>query len=241
MSGIATAVVAGAVISGAMSSKAQKDAANTASKAQTNAANTSIDESRRQFDKIQELLKPYTDVGPKSIGIQQDILGMNGNVKQAAAYSDVKNSDYYKTMAAQGEDAILQNASATGGLRGGNTQAALSQFRPSLLNSLIQQKYGNLAGMTAIGQNAAAGTGNAGMQTTQAINDQYGQIGAAQAGKALAGGQATSDMWSGIGSAIGYGAGRGMFGIKAPSSGMNPQTGAPAYTNYAAMNTNPYG
>ena len=107
----------------------------------------------------------------------------------------------------------MQNASATGGLRGGNTQAALAQFRPQLLNQLINQRYQNLAGMTALGQNAAAGTGNAGMQTASNISNLYQQTGAAQAGAALAQGQASANMWNGVTGAIGQVAGMKMMGM----------------------------
>ena len=63
MSGIATAVVGGAVISGVMSSKAQKKAANAAAGAQIEASEMGVEEQRRQFDAVQKLLKPYSDAG----------------------------------------------------------------------------------------------------------------------------------------------------------------------------------
>jgi hypothetical protein len=62
-----------------------------------------------------------------------------------------------------------QTPRATGGLRGGNVQAALGQFQPQLLAQLIDQQYSRLGGLTSIGQNAAAGVGNAGMSTGNSI------------------------------------------------------------------------
>ena len=102
-------------------------------------------------------------------------------------------------MTQQGETAILQNASATGGLRGGNTQAALAQFRPQLLAQLIESQYSKLGGLVSIGQNAASGTGNAGQNSSNQIINALQQQGAASAGAALASGQGTANMWSGIG------------------------------------------
>ena len=203
MSGIATAVVGAAVVGGVMSSKAQKSAAKTAANAQIDASEMGVEEQRRQFDAVQKLLKPYADAGLGGLTGQQDLLGINGNVAQQAAINNINNSSEMQTYLQQGENAILQNASATGGLRGGNTQAALAQFRPQLLNQLINQRYQNLAGMTALGQNAAAGTGNAGMQTASNISNLYQQTGAAQAGAALASGQATANAWNGVSSTIG--------------------------------------
>jgi hypothetical protein len=66
--------------------------------------------------------------------------------------------------------------------------------------------------MVSMGQNAAAGVGNAGMQTGQNISNQYGQIGQAQAGAALARGQATANMWGNIAGSVGLAAGLGGFG-----------------------------
>jgi len=203
MSGIATAVVGSAVIGGVMSSKAQKSAANTAANAQIDASEKSVEEQRRQFDALQKLLKPYADAGLSGLTGQQDLLGINGTAAQQAAINNINNSSEMQTYLQQGENAILQNASATGGLRGGNTQAALAQFRPQLLNQLINQRYQNLAGMTALGQNAAAGTGNAGMQTASNISNLYQQSGDAQAGAAMMRGQASANMWNGVSSTIG--------------------------------------
>lgn len=199
MSGIATAVVAGSVITGYMASSAQEDAANTAAGAQTAASDKSIAESRRQFDAIQKLLAPYVDAGTGALAGQKDILGLNGDAAQKAAYASVAGSPEMAALTQQGENAILQNASATGGLRGGNVQGALAQFRPQLLNQLIQQRYTNLGGLTSIGQNAAAGVGNAGQNSSSQIINALQQTGAANAGAALASGQAQANMWSGIG------------------------------------------
>lgn len=203
MSGIATAVVAGSVITGYMASSAQEDAANTAANAQGQASAASIAEQRRQFDAVRELLKPYVDAGSGSLTAQKDLIGLNGNAAQQTAINNLMGSSQFQTIAKQGEDAMLQNASATGGLRGGNIQGALAQFRPQLLNQMIQQQFSNLGGITSLGQNAAAGQGNAGMQSANAISAALQQQGAAQAGAALAAGQGQAQAWGGVGQAIG--------------------------------------
>lgn len=207
------AVVGAGIVGGVLSSRAQKKSANTAANAQIEASEMGVEEQRRQFDAVQKLLKPYADAGLSGLSGQQDLLGINGNAAQQAAINNINNSSEMRTYLQQGENAILQNASATGGLRGGNTQAALAQFRPQLLNQLINQRYQNLAGMTALGQNAAAGTGNAGMQTASNISNLYQQTGAAQAGAALARGQANANMWNGLTGAIGQIGGMKMMGM----------------------------
>lgn len=199
MSGIATAVVAGSVITGVMSSNAQSNAAESAANAQNQSSAASIAESQRQFNQIQELLKPYTSAGTGALAGQQDLLGLNGKDAQGNAIAGINNGPQMQAMTAQGENALRQNASATGGLRGGNLQGALAQFRPQLLNQLIQQQYGNLGGLVSVGQNAAAGVGNAGQNSSNQVINALQQQGAANAGSALAAGQGQANMWSGIG------------------------------------------
>lgn len=209
MSSIATAVVGGAVIGGYMSSKAQKSAAKSASKAQIESSEASVAEQKRQFDKLQELLAPYVAAGTGgtdlqgSLTAQQQLLGLRGAEAQRQAIDAIAQGPEMAALIAQGENAILQNASATGGLRGGNVQAALGQFRPQILNQLIDQQYERLGGLTRIGQASAAGTGAAGMESANMISNLLAQQGAAQAGKAIAGGQAQAQFWGGINNSIG--------------------------------------
>lgn len=201
---VGAAIAGGAGILGSvLGSREQSKAAGKAADAQVQAAQLGIDESRRQFDTLQALMQPFVNAGTGALSGQQDLLGLNGADKQQAAIDAINNSQAMQTYMQQGENAILQNASATGGLRGGNTQSALSQFRPQLLNQLINQQYSNLGGLTALGQNAAAGVGNAGMQTAGNISNLLQQSGAAQAGNYLAQGRNTANMYSGLAGVIG--------------------------------------
>lgn len=203
MSWVAAAVVGGAVVGGVMSSNAQKDAASTAADAQTQSSQASIAEQQRQFDALQKLLAPYVGAGTGSLTAQQNMLGLNGNDAQQQSIDSIQNGAQFQALQQQGNNAILQNASATGGLRGGNVQGALAQFSPQLLNQMINEQYTKLGGMTSLGQNAAAMQGNAGMQSANNISAQLNQIGAANAGNALAAGKADAQLWSGIGSSVG--------------------------------------
>lgn len=203
MSGIATAVVAGSVLTGVMASDAQSEAASAAAGAQTQASAASIAEQRRQFDAVQALLKPYIDAGTGAIGAQQNLLGLGGAGEQQRAIAALEQSPQFQAMQQQGENALLQNASATGGLRGGNIQAALAQFRPQLLSQLIESQFSKLGTVSGLGQASAAGQAAAAQQTGQSISDALQQAGAAQAGSALAAGQGQAQMWGNIGSSIG--------------------------------------
>ena len=202
---VAAAVVAGGVglYSASKASKAQSKASNSAAAAQSEGDRLAIEEQKRQFDAIQKLLAPYNQAGTQGLSAQQDLLGLNGADKQSAAYNSIANSPAMAAYAQQGENALLQNASATGGLRGGNTQGALAQYRPQLLNQMINQQYANLGGMASIGQNAAAQTGNAGMQTGMNVSNLLQNTGSAQAAAAMAQGKAGANQWSAVGDIFG--------------------------------------
>lgn len=176
-----------------------QESASQAAGIQSAAAQGGIDEQRRQFDALQKLLQPYAQAGQSALGQQQALIGMSGSPSQQNAIKALQQSPQFTSMLQQGENAMLQNASATGGLRGGNTQAALAQFRPALLAQTIQDQYARLGGMTSLGQNAAAGVGNAGMQTGSNVANLMGQQGAAQAGGALAQNQFGNAVQGGFG------------------------------------------
>ena len=202
---VVAATVAGGVglYSASKASKAQSKASNSAAAAQSEGDRLAIEEQRRQFDAIQKLLAPYNEAGTKGLSAQQDLLGLNGAGQQTAAYDAIANSPAMAAYAQQGENALLQNASATGGLRGGNTQGALAQYRPQLLNQLINQQYANLGGITSIGQNAAAQTGNAGMATANNISGLLQNSGSAQAANYMAQGKADANQWGAVGDIFG--------------------------------------
>jgi hypothetical protein len=163
----------------------QASAAGEAAGIQAGAAQAGIEEQRRQFDAMRELLKPYTEAGLPALQQQQAFLGLQGPEAERAAIERIRGGETFQALAGQGEEALLQRASATGGLRGGNIQGALAQFRPQLLSSLIDQQYGRLGGLTTMGQRSAAGVGAAGMESGTNIANLLSQQGSAQAGGAL--------------------------------------------------------
>lgn len=212
MAWVAVAVAGSTLIGGMMSSDAQQSAASTAAGAQTQASEAGIAEQRRQFDQIQALLKPYVDAGGGGLIGQKDLIGLNGPGAQTGAIDALANGPQMKALTQVGENSILQNASATGGLRGGNTQAALAQFRPQMLAQLINDQYSKLGGLTSTGLGAATNTGNAGMNSSNQITQLLQQAGAANAGSALAAGKADAQMWGNTAGAVGQFAALGGFG-----------------------------
>ena len=209
--GLSGAALAGIAVGGAtlISGMAQADAASSAAAAQAGSAQAGIEEQRRQFDAVQKLLAPYVSAGAPALEAQQAFLGLKGPEAERAAIERIKGGETFQALAGQGEEALLQRASATGGLRGGNIQGALAQFRPALLSSLIDQQYGRLGGMTALGQQSAAGVGAAGQQTGVNVANLLGQQGAAQAGAEIAQGKAFAAIPSAISGGLGLFSGLG--------------------------------
>jgi hypothetical protein len=209
--GLSGAALAGIAVGGAtlISGMAQADAAGDAAAIQAGSAQQGIEEQRRQFDAVQKLLAPYVSAGAPALEAQQAFLGLRGPEAERAAIERIKGGETFQALASQGEEALLQRASATGGLRGGNIQGALAQFRPALLSSLIDQQYGRLGGMTALGQQSAAGVGAAGQQTGVNVANLLGQQGAAQAGAEIAQGKAFGAIPAAISGGLGLFSGLG--------------------------------
>ena len=186
------------------------EAAEQAGRIQAGAAQAGIEEQRRQFDRMMEVLAPYTQAGAGALGrlqpyeqagvgaleSQQALAGLRGPEAQRAAIDQLAASPEFQAQVEQGERALLQRAAATGGLRGGNIQEALAQFRPAMLSDLINQQYTRLGGFTQLGsqtatniaqlgQASAAGQATGALESGAAIAGLLGERGAAQAGGVL--------------------------------------------------------
>jgi hypothetical protein len=178
-----TALVVGgtSLVSSAVGSKAAKSAGQL----QYDASQAGVAETRAAREEMRGLLQPYVAAGGPALQAQMAALGLAGPEAQQEYVAQQEQSPAFQALARQQEEALLQNASATGGLRGGNVQGALAQFRPALLNQFLEQQYGRLGGMTSLGQQSAAGVGTAGMQSAGSIADLLAQGGAARAGAKL--------------------------------------------------------
>jgi len=188
----------GDIIGDITGAKSAGEAAKEAAATQAGAAGAGVAEQRRQFDKLVELMSPYIQAGTTALPQQQALIGLGGPEAERAAIERITGGETFKALTAQGEEALLQKASATGGLRGGNIQAALSQFRPSVLNALIEQQYGRLGGFTQLGQSAAAGQATQGMASASNIGNLLANQAAATAGGQIAQGNVGRQMFGDV-------------------------------------------
>jgi hypothetical protein len=199
----------------------QSGAAQRAGAQQAGAAQAGIEEQRRQFEAMRAGLAPFQQAGTQALGgfapfqqaglqafqQQQALAGLQGQPAQQQAISALEQSPLYQSLAKQGEEALLQRASATGGLRGGNIQAALAQFRPAMLQQLIDQQYARLGGLSGtglgvtaqlagMGQSSAAMQGQGGMGMASNIGNLLAQQGQAQAGGTLGTAQGIGQLFN---------------------------------------------
>jgi hypothetical protein len=201
--GIELALAGGTLLGGLYSSRQQSKAADRAAGLQSDAALAGIGEQQRQFDAIQQLLSPFVKTGTEAQVGQRNLIGLGGADAQAAAIQALQNSPEFAALQQQGESRILANASATGGLRGGNTQGALAQFAPALLSAQINDQYNRLGGLASMGLGAATQTGSFGQAATNNVTQLLQQQGSALAGGALAQGKAQAGYANAITGAMG--------------------------------------
>lgn len=220
-----------------------------AQKLQSELLDKQLGNQQQNYDFIKKLLQPYTRGGEKAFSSSLDLLGL-GSKSQQQAIDNLTSQDYFKGLVSQGENALLQNASATGGLRGGNTQAALAQFRPNMVSQLVQQQLANLGGISGMGLNAANSLTGATADNANAINNFYGgmynnmgnlsmQMGNAYANQALMKGSRQSGLSGLLGAGMqiaGLAGGLGWqpFGASAASgftggSSISPNSGVRAF------------
>lgn len=186
--------VGSSLLSGITGGKGAKKAAA----AQAAAYQKGIDEQRREFDASQQRFQPYNDFGLASMGSLSDLLGLNGGDKQGSAIDALKSSPGFTSRYNTGADTILQNAAATGGLRGGNVQNSLANFGSNLLGDVYNQQVGNLTNGVGIGSGTVTTLGQLGQNNANSIAQLLGQQGNAQASGILGQTNATTNGFNDI-------------------------------------------
>ncbi len=123
------------------------------------------------------------------------------SASQQATLDRLSQDPLFLAKVKAGEEALLQNASATGGLRGGNVQAALAQFRPQMLSAEIANRIAQLSGIVEAGsgqefdalriaQSSAAQQAAAAGQAGQTMANIFGNLAKAEGERAASSGQA---------------------------------------------------
>lgn len=186
-------------IASVLGASSKKKAAKAAAAAQQQAAQAGIDQQNAQFAQTQQNIEPWLQGGAQAIGQQGNLLGLGGAGVQQQAIDALKASPYYQSLFGNGQEALLASASATGGLRGGNTQGALANFGRDTLAQTIQQQVGNLGALSGQGLGAATGLGQLGAENAGTISQLLQNQGAAKAGGILGASAANQQKLAALG------------------------------------------
>jgi hypothetical protein len=147
-------------------SNASLPGAESALRASLGAAKTAID---TNFSQSRERLQPYAQTGTQANDALAALQGLLGPDAQAKAFSDFKSSPGQDFLVEQGEKALTRNASALGGIGGGNVRRELMRQG----QGFAQQDFGNfrdsLERTRSGGQ--AASTGIANSYQTQGLTE----------------------------------------------------------------------
>ncbi len=179
-----------------------KKASRKAQAAQLDFLNRALSAEQAQAAQDRADLTPYRESGVASLGQRDDLLGLHGNEAQQTGIDQVMASPWYQALYRNGLEANLQNASATGGIRGGNEVRSLADFGSDTLATSIDRLLKQLNGAAGMGL-GATGTGiQAGQNTTNQIANNYGAQGQVTAGGILTRSGINSSLWNNAGSVL---------------------------------------
>lgn len=169
--------------------------ANQAADAQTNAANQTNATNWQIYQEQQKRTQPWLTAGEGALSGLSEIAG--NPIDRNKLLSDYYQSPEYSQMANQSRYNQLASSEATGGLGSTATSNGLASIAPQLgqnyLSMMTDQQnnmYNQLMGLSNVGLSAAGASNAAAGTYANNYGQSMGQIGAAQAGNALANGNA---------------------------------------------------
>lgn len=199
-------------------SDAAAKAARQAGQVQAAASREGIAETRRQFDVTQGMIQPQIEAGDLAREQQLRLLGLRGAGEQEAALGAFQQSPGQRFLQERAQRNLLQNASAIGGLGGGNVRSALVEQGVGFAQTDLQNQLAQLSGLSGSGQAATGAVGQLGAQQAGTTAQLLGQAGQAQASGLLGAAQAQQAGQQQLLGTLG-GAGLGAAGLLGPTVG----------------------
>lgn len=149
-----------------------------------------------------DVFDPFAQGGTAAFNQQAALAGAQGAPAQQQAFDQFRSSPGQQFLQQRGEQALLRNAAAIGGIGGGNVRSALQQQGIGFAQQDFANQFNRLGGLSQIGLGAA------GQQS--AINQRVGELGGQAflgTGQALAqgrtrAGEQIAGQISGTGSAL---------------------------------------
>jgi hypothetical protein len=115
----------------------------------------------------------------------------------AQALAELQTSPGYQFRLGEGQKALERSAAARGTLLTGGTLKGLTRYGQDYASGEYNNRYNQLMGVTALGQNAAAQQGNANSAYAQNAGDLQTQIGNANAAGTVGGANAWGNAYGG--------------------------------------------
>lgn len=193
----------GSLVGGIIGGNKASKSADRAAQLQYQAAQEGIAESARQFDLTRGDFASEQQAGEDALIGLRALTGLDGDEAQLAEIEALRASPLYQSLYRTGEEATLQNASATGGLRGGNTQRALYELGEDTLSDVIRTQLSDYAGIVGIGTGADSAIGSFGANAVAQQNAQRNFGTAAQAQAQLVRGGVNSQNFQNAGNLFG--------------------------------------
>lgn len=187
-------------IGGGLSGQTAADASLSAAQMQQQSATYAANLQNQQFQQLQQNLSPYMNLGSSAIPQLQQMLA-GGGFQFNPTQQQLEQTPGYQFTLQQGLKGVDNSMSAKGLNLSGAQAKGISQYTTGLADQTYQQQYqnaltnyqtnyGNLANLVNMGQNSAAGVGQAGMQNATNVGNTLmsganagaaGQVGAANA------------------------------------------------------------
>lgn len=144
--------------------EAAQDAASQVAGIQAGGAARAEEGINRRFDITQENLRPFQEAGVGALGQQQALLGLSGQDAQNEAFAAFNESPGQKFIRERAQKNLVRNASAIGGLGGGNVRSALVEQGTGFAQQDFNNQFGRLGQIAGQGQAAVTNIGQFGAQ-----------------------------------------------------------------------------
>lgn len=102
-------------------------------------------------------LEGFAAPGRSAVGVQSALSGAMGPVAQERAFANFRTSPGQAFLRKEAEQALLRNASAIGGLGGGNVRRALQEQATGLAAQDFGNAFNRLGSLSSLGASAAGG------------------------------------------------------------------------------------
>ena len=221
MSGVATAVVASAVVgAGAtyLSSKQQSSAAQQAASTQADANRYAADLQYAALQEQKALQEPWRAAGVNALSRLSSGLAPGGEFGTKFSDTAWQEDPGYAFRLAEGQKALERSAAARGGLISGNALKAAQRYGQEMGSQEYQNAFNRyyrereamlnpIQSLAGVGQTTAQSLGSAAGTYGQSAGALASATGASTANSLLAAGQARASAYQGYGSALGQGIG----------------------------------